>query len=124
LFGALGTAPLLHWMITVTRYGVVVGELFVTYVPYVTSRFPTVIDPVCGFSHAALYPAANVDETIFSPLQDSNRYTPEQDTIRLSPASSVLEIPLVILVYASPRMSSMIRFAMPVAWIRSRPYPT
>ena len=32
LFGALLIAPFAHSMITVTRYGVVVGESFVTYV--------------------------------------------------------------------------------------------
>ena len=65
-----------------------------------------------------------MDETIFSPLQVSKRYVPEQLTMRLSEDSSFEGIPFVIFVYARPRMSSITRFATPVAWIRSRPYPT
>jgi hypothetical protein len=53
LFGALLIAPLDHSMITVTRYGVVVGESFVTYAWYVKSRLPTDSWSVCGTSHSA-----------------------------------------------------------------------
>ena len=49
---------------------------------------------------------------------------PEQLTIRLSPLRFVALMPAVIFEYGRPRISSMIWFATPVAWTRSRPSAT
>ena len=76
-----------------------------------------------GMIHGAVVPEDTVVDTIFGPLQLSNRLAggDVQFTIRVSPVRSEVDIPRVMTLYACPRISSMILLAYAVACCRSRP---